>query len=811
MTVPEPLGPEALYTPCDPTVFDFETTEGIREMTRMIGQDRAQLAAEISADIELQGYNLFVFGSQGTGRHSFIQQFLHQKAADRPVPSDWCYVNNFDEPRNPVALEFPPGRARQFRKDMEQLIAEVGAAIPAAFESEDYHKRREAIESRIRDEQQKAFEEVRQHAEEQGLGIVQTVTGFTFVPLRDGEAISPEEYEKLSDEERERLQKSGEKLSKELDKMMRALPPRVRRVRNEIRQLEREMALFAVGGALDELISEYSDLPKVVEYLKRVREDIADNVQLFTQEEEKEAAVLGRLLGGGDALGQYHESGVKRRYRVNVIVDRTDEKGAPVIFEGHPTYSYLLGQIEHVSQMGTLTTDFSLIRAGALHRANGGYLVLDVLKVLTHPFAWEGLKRALISRKLETKTLEQIYSLVSTVSLEPEPIPLDLKVVLVGSRELFYLLDEFDPEFPDLFKISAEFDDEMKRDDENIQRHARLLGTIARKESLKPLHREAVARIIEESSRHAGDAEMLTGRVRRINDILREAHYWAGKNGNRSIMRADVQRAIEAQDYRGGRVRDWIQREILRGTILIDTDGEMAGQINGLSLIQIGESMFGRPIRITARYSMGSGKVVDIEREVELGGPIHSKGVLILSNFLAAHYVTDRPLSLSASLVFEQSYGGVEGDSASLAELCALLSALSGVSIGQSFAVTGSVNQNGRVQAIGGVNQKIEGFFEICKARGLTGDQAVIIPESNVKHLMLHQNVLDAVKEKKFAVYAVSNVDECMELLTGIEAGARDPEGRFPDESINGRITRCLVDLAEKRKRFAAEARRDGK
>lgn len=811
MTAPTPLPVSSLYRSCDPAGFDFETTQDIEELTEIIGQDRAREAAEISTDIGLQGYNLFVIGPQGTGRHSFIRQFLTQKAAGRGIPSDWCYVNNFSEPRRPTALELPAGRARKFRDEIAQLIESGQASIPAAFESEDFQRRRQAIESRIGGEQQKTFEEVRSHAADRGLGIMQTMTGFTFVPLREGEPISPEDFEKLPREERERLQTAGEELGKELEAMMRAVPARVRRMRDEIRALEQEMALLALGGTIDDLIGDYAGIPRVVEFLKALKQDVAENVQLFREEGGDENAALARLLGGGLPVGQFQDSAVRRRYAVNVLVDRTGAEGAPVIFEDHPTYPYLIGQIEHVAQMGTLLTDFSLIRSGALHRANGGYLVLDVQKVLSHPFAWEGLKHALISRRIETKTLEQIYSLASTVALEPEAIALDVKVVLVGSREFFYLLQEYDPEFPELFKVFADFDDEMERNEENVRQHARLLGTIARRENLKPLDRSAVARLIEESSRHAGDAEMLSARVRRINDLVREAHYWACKNGNGAVKATDVQAAIEAQDRRAGRIRDRLHREILRGTILIDTAGERVGQINGLSVLQLGDFLFGQPSRITARLALGGGKVVDIEREVELGGPIHSKGVLILSSYLASHYVTDRPLSLSASLVFEQSYGGVEGDSASLAELCALLSALAEAPIRQSFAVTGSVNQNGGVQAIGGVNQKIEGFFDICKARDLTGDQGVLIPESNVKHLMLRRDVVAAVAEGKFRIFAVASVDEALHLLTGLEAGTRDAAGNFSEGSVNDRVRKRLIDLAEKRKAFAAEPEADKK
>jgi lon-related putative ATP-dependent protease len=525
-------------------------------------------------------------------------------------------------------------------------------------------------------------------------------------------------------------------------------------------------------------------------------------VELFLSPGEGQEQALQRMLAGRPSEEQLEES-LTRRYAVNLLIDRDDEKGAPVVFEDHPTYPYLLGKVEHLARMGALTTDFTLIRSGAMHRANGGYLVLDVRKVLMQPFSWDGLKRALKSREINIKSLAESYSLVSTVSLEPEPIPLDVKVVLIGDRIFYYLLQQLDPEFAELFKVAADFEDEMERNESNVQHMAQLLGAIARRENLRPLDRSGVARAIEESARHAGDAQMLSTQIRRVADIVREAHYWASQDGKDVINAGDVQRAIDGRNHRMSRIRDKLQREILRDTIFIDTEGDKVAQINGLAVMQLGDFMFGRPSRITARLALGEGKVIDIEREVELGGPIHSKGVLILSNFMSSHYVTDRPLSLSASLVFEQSYSGIEGDSASAAELCALLSALANAPIRQSLAITGSVNQLGQVQPIGGVNQKIEGFFDVCSARGLTGRQGVVIPDSNVKHLMLRQEVIDAVRQEKFHIYPVKTIDECLETLTGLSAGERGDQGNFPEESLNRRISDRLIDFAEKRRKFA--------
>jgi lon-related putative ATP-dependent protease len=614
--------------------------------------------------------------------------------------------------------------------------------------------------------------------------------------------MSPDAFNQLSEEEKKRIQDKTKDLQKALERAMQSTPQRIRKVREKIRELDREVTVFAVGGLIDDLIETYGQWPKVVQYLKDLRNDIIDNVDIFRKSPAEQQGGEIELPGQ-----QPKASPALRRYGVNVVVDHGEATGAPVVFEEHPTYPFLMGRVEHLAKLGALLTDFNLIRGGALHRANGGYLVLDVRKVLMQPFAWEGLKQALSSRELRIESLGQAYSLVSTVALEPEPIPLKIKVVLIGERMLYYLLQALDPDFNDLFKVAADFEDEMERTPENHQRLARLLGTVARRESLKHLDRHAVARLIEESARHAGDAEKLSAQIRHVADILREADYWGSKNGHDVVRVEDVQRAIDSRERRRSRIRERLQEQILRDTILIDTSHEKVGQINGLAVAQVGDFMFGRPSRITARLSLGSGKVIDIEREVELGGPIHSKGVLILSNFLAAHYVTDRPLSLSASLVFEQSYSGVEGDSASSAELYALLSALAEAPIKQSFAVTGSVNQFGEVQAIGGVNEKIEGFFDICNARGLTGEQGVLIPISNVKHLMLRRDVIEAVQAGQFQIYPVQTIDQGIEILTGLEAGKRNAEGEFPEGSINHRVKARLIDFADKRRAFAAESR----
>jgi lon-related putative ATP-dependent protease len=804
MSKSQELPASALYRSCDLQQLAFETTAELVELDHLVAQERATQAIQLGASIEQEGYNLFVLGREGTGRHTLVRHYLEQKALHEEPASDWCYLNNFDESRQPRAIALPAGSGRELSVDMHQLIDDARAAIPAAFESEDYRTRRESIESELEEEQESAFEEVRKRAGERGIGIIQTPTGVAFAPIRDGQTLGPEEFNQLPDDERDRIVRETEEVGKELQAVMQQAPKRVREARRRVRELDREVALWAVGSLIEELTQKYKAHEQVVRHLQQVSEDVVENIGLFRTSPE-DRSPLQQLLGGRMGGEESQASPVTQRYSVNVLVDHASAEGAPVVFEHNPTFQQLLGRIEHVSQMGTLVTNFLLVKGGALHKANGGYLVLDARKLLTQPFAYDGLKRALQSRELRIESLGQAYSLISTVSLEPEPIPLSVKVVLIGERLLYYMLQALDPEFDTLFKVAADFEDELDRSEENTKLYARLLATLARRDSLKPLDRRAVARVIEESAREASDGEKLSARVRPVSDIMREADFWAEKAGSKVIDLEAVEQAIENRTRRNSRIRDRMQEEILRNTIMVDTEGHTVGQINGLAALQIGDFRFGRPNRITARVALGTGKVIDIEREVELGGPIHSKGVLILSSYLAATYAPNQQLSLSASLVFEQSYSGVEGDSASCAELCALLSALADAPIDQSFGITGSVNQRGEVQAIGAVNEKIEGFFDICRARGLTGSQGVLIPEANVKHLMLRSDVREAVEGGQFHVYAVSDVDQALQIVTGLPVGKVAPDGTFPEGTFNQRVHSRLAELAEMRREHNAK------
>jgi lon-related putative ATP-dependent protease len=775
---------------CDPARLPFESTSELEQLDGVLGQPRAVAAMEFGVAMAASGYCLYALGPPGIGKRFVVERFLERHALRQPRPEDWCYVYDFADPHRPHALRLPAGRATELRRDMEELVEDLRTALTAAFEREDYQSRRQQIDQEVEQRHEKNLEELGTRAQEQGLAIMRTPLGMLLAPVKNGEVLSPAEVEKLPEEERQRLGRHMDELRGEMEKVFLQIPRWRRERRDKVLALDREVSRAAAGVLLDELRKKYEALPDVVAYLSTVEEDVLDHAQMFRGQQE-EAAVTGEVPDGEPGF---------RRYRVNVLVDRADLQAAPVIYEDHPTYANLLGRVEHVSQMGTLVTDFTLIKPGALHRANGGYLILDALELLSQPFAWDGLKRALRAQRIKIEPMAQAW-LLSTVSLEPEPIPLAVKVVLVGDRLLYYLLSAFDPDFPELFKVQVDFEETLDRTEDNQLLYARLIAGLVKKEKLKPFDRTAVARVLEHSVRLAADTQKLSLRGGDLVDVLREADYWC-QDGRTAVTAGDVQRAVDAQIFRADRVRQRLQEEIRRGTLLIDTEGSAVGQVNGLSVLQLGGFSFGHPGRITARVRVGEGEVMDIEREVKLSGPVHSKGVLILSGFLGERYAADQPLSLSASLVFEQSYAGVEGDSASLAELCALLSAISGLPVRQSLAVTGSVNQHGCVQAVGGVNEKIEGFFDVCAARGLTGRQGVLIPAANVQHLMLRQDVVDAVREEKFHLYPVTLVDEAVETLTGMPAGRRDESGFYPIATVNRLVADRLTYLAEIRRDF---------
>jgi lon-related putative ATP-dependent protease len=798
--------PERLRHRTNPSVFRFKTTAELEPVTSLVGQERALSAIRFGTGIAQSTFNLFVLGPPGAGKTTAVRTFLEEKAARETPPDDWVYVNNFDAPHKPRAISLPRGRAAALEQTMIDAIDELRSAIPAIFESEEYQSRRRAIDDQTHASQEEAFAALNKQAEAGNITILRTPLGFAMAPARDGKVIKPEIFNELPEKERRAIQKKIDALQEQLEAILKKIPRLEKDHRKRIRELNDELAEVAVRQALNEAENTFSDLPDVEDYLKKVGADLISNVALF----------LGDA-GEGDEVDAHPEGSAQdarfRRYMVNVVIGDGRSDGAPILEEDNPTLGNLVGRVEHLSQMGTLVTDFLLIKPGALHKANGGYLLLDARKVLLQPFAWEALKRALKGQKITIESPAEQLSLVSTVSLEPDRIPLKMKTVLFGDRMLYYMLSALDPEFPGLFKVAADFDDTMDHTSENADIYARLVASLVTRHGLRPLDASAVARVIDEGARLAEDSEKLTLRVEAIADILCEADYWAGEARHKTIKAKDISRAVKENIFRLDRLREKAQESITRNIMLIDTQGSHVGQINGLSVLTLGQFSFGRPSRITARVRMGAGRLIDIEREVELGGPLHSKGVMILRGYLEGRYAHEVPLSLSASLVFEHSYGGIDGDSASSAELYTLLSALAEVPLKQSIAVTGSVNQHGQVQAIGGANEKIEGFFDICNARGLTGSQGVIIPKSNLVHLMLREDVVAAVKRKRFHVYAVETIDEGIEILTGLPAGTRGKNNLFTEGSINARVEGRLIAFAEARRKFGArdEAKPGGK
>ncbi len=788
------LPPEALYRRCDPATLTFQSTAELPDIGDFIGQDRAIKAIEFGIGMSRHGYNIFALGPSGTGRHSLTQRYVERQAATEAPPHDWCYVNNFEQPYRPRVLCLPAGMGKTLRGDVQRLIEELRTALSSAFENEEYQTRRRALEMELQEQQQKSLDELQEQARERGLTLLRTPTGLVFAPYKDGNVLTPEQFDGLPKEEQDHLKAELEILQERLQKVLIQVPRLERELRSRMKALNEEISGFVLKELMDDFYQTYAEQADVVDFLQALQKDVGENLTNFvTAEEKPEDQPLTVLPNGATA------SPLLRRYTVNLLVDASDLTGAPVIYESNPSYLNLVGRVEQMVSMGALITDFTLIKPGALHRANGGYLILDALKVLASPYAWEGLKRALQFGEIRIESPVQMMNMTTTVSLEPAPIPLDIKVALIGDRQSYYLLAQYDPDFNELFKVAADFGDELVRTTDTELLYAELIATVTRREGLRPFDNSAVARVIEQGSRMVSDAERLTTRFQVVVDLMEESDYWAQQAGATVVSASHVQQAIDAQIYRSDRVRERTQEEILRETILVDTAGAKVGQINGLSVLQLGTYMFGQPSRITATVHMGDGNVVNIEREVEMSGPTHSKGVLILASLLRARYATQRPLALSASLVFEQSYGGVDGDSASSTELYALLSAIANVPIKQSLAVTGSVNQHGQVQAIGGVNEKIEGFFDLCRARGLTGTQGVLIPVANVKHLMLRQDIVAAAAAGQFHIYPITTIDEGIEILTDVPAGEVDAKGAYPQDTINFLVEQRLQAFAERR------------
>lgn len=785
--LPAPISPDGLYRKADLSGLSFETTAELTPLAGMEDQKRAGDALRLGTSISHHGFNIVAIGASGERLQQSLRAQLRTAVGERPSPPDWVYVNNFAASHKPVALSLPPGRAEALQQAMHGLVEELKVSLPAVFESEDYQKRRSAVEQEIQGRHEGAFAELNAKAKAENIAILRTPMGFAMAPVRDGKVVPPPEFAQWPEEEQRRVQQAIEALEKDLEQTLRSIPRMEKEQREAVRALDRETAQAALAGPFEEAMAAFAKLPDVLKHFEAVRADMLENLGLFLAQEGPQGQMPAALRSGE----------VFDRYAVNVLVTHEPGCGAPVVEELHPTLGNLLGRVEYVQMQGALVTNFRLIKPGSLHRANGGTILIDLRSLLMEPFSWTALKRTLLRRQIGIEDVTRLLGLTATVSLEPDPIPLDLKIVLFGDRMLYYLLTAYDPDFEQHFKILADFDDDIAWGAEGETLLARLIAAIAGREGIRPLDRAATARAVEHAARVAADAKRLTLRFEPLHDLLAEAGHWAGERGARVIGREDIERAIAEQRRRAGRIRERSEEMMLRDIALVDTQGSAVGQINGLAVMSIGGSMYGHPSRITCRARPGAGRIIDIEREVKLGGALHSKGVLILSGFLAGRYSPDAPISLSASLVFEQSYGGVDGDSASSTELYALLSAISGFPLRQDLAVTGSVNQHGMVQAIGGVNEKIEGFFDLCAARGLTGTQGVMIPASNAQHLMLREDVVEACRAGRFAIYPITTIDEGIALLTGKPAGTRDAAGKWSEGSVNAAVEARLHSFAE--------------
>ncbi len=790
------LSVEKLRNVCDANFMHCESTKDLIPLSEIIGQERAVRALKFGLGIKNHGFNVYVAGYPGTGRKTAVKNFVEAQAKTRPVPPDWCYVNNFGNPYEPKAIMLPAGKGKEFREGLKNFIENVKTTLPKAFESEDYVARREATIKGLESQRKKLIDELSSKAQREGFVIQTTPIGILLIPVVNGKPLSEEEILALPTKTRDQLNEKREQLETEFRNTMRQLIDMERKIHEALRKLNKEVALYALGNQVESLKEKYQATPEVTTYLKEVESDVLDNLQQFIRRGEPEQQLPFPM--------PWMKEEPYKKYEVNLVIDNSNTTGAPVVMETNPTYHNLLGRTEKEAQFGALITDFRMIRGGAIHRANGGYLIVPVEDLLRNPLSYDGLKRDVRDGKMFIEEPEERYGFLSVKTLKPQPIPLTAKIILIGTPYLYQLMFSLDPDFQELFKIKAEFDTTMPRTDEKIRQYAAFVCSLCDKEGLKHLDGSGLAKLIEYSSRIIEDQYKLSTQFSNIADIIRESNYYASEENSEFITGYQVKKAIEEKIYRSKLIQEKIQEMITRGFFLIDTVENKVGQVNGLSVMGLGDFAFGMPSRVTASIGLGREGVMDIEREAKMGGPIHTKGVLILSGYLNDKYARDKPLSLSARLVFEQSYEGVEGDSASSTELYSILSALSGLPIKQNLAVTGSVNQKGEVQAIGGVNEKIEGFYEVCKAKGLTGAQGVMIPDSNVQNLMLKEEVVDAVKAGKFNVYSVKTIDEGIEVLTGTKAGGRRSDGTYEEGTVNYLVDKQLREMAEKLKEYPA-------
>lgn len=801
------LTSEQLYRKCDAAKFDFTTTADLEERLSALGQDRAICAVELGINIKSRGYNLFCLGPEGTGKTSLVKRILEKEGKLRPTPDDWAYVYNFDEPHKPLAINFPAGAAAGFAKDMEEFAYAMEHDLPEAVKNELYEEQLSIIREKYQEKRNDYVKVLQKKAKGKKVSLLHMPMGVVVAPMKNGEIISPDVFDTLSDDEKNEIMADLNAMQEEIAQHQDDAPGWEEKQTEEIKKLQEKLVKDAIKKPINDIKQKYRGNKKVAEYLKAVQHYILENIPSFVpnyDQDSKPQTEEEPMAGLLSQLKNQQEEDKYSKFKVNVVVKNVPDSGAPIVLLDHPTQGNLVGKVERIQQFGALITDFTLIKGGALHRANGGFLLIDARKLLLQPYSWDSLKRALASKEIKIEAPSEDTSF-STISLDPQPIPLDVKVVMTGDAELYDLLSERDPDFSDYFKVEADFGMIIDRTDENEVEYAKLIGSLTKKKNLRSLNKQAVARVIEYSSRLADDSEKLTAHVSSIGDLLKEADYWARKSKASQIGKNHVDQAIKSQIYRSDRVNRAMLEQIDKGTILLDVKGERVGQINGLVVYNFTRNSFGKPTRITTQVRLGRGEFINIEREVAMSGPIHSKGVLILQALIANRFAKRSPLSLSASIVFEQSYGGVDGDSASSTEYYCMLSAIANLPIKQSLAVTGSINQFGEIQPIGGVNEKIEGFFEVCKYNGLTGKQGVIIPRTNVVNLMLREDVLEAVENGQFSIYAIDDVDDGIELLTGIPAGKADRRGRFPKGSVNYMVQQSLEEYYRDYVKFAKE------
>lgn len=784
----KPLPLHQLYKACVLKDLPFKSTRQLEPLAEIVGQNRAQEAVRFALAMPHGGYNVYAVGRNGLGKRTMMLRYLEHHVDTEQQSHDWCYVANFEDPRSPTLLKLPAGQGAQLRQDMDKLMTRLVKVIPQTFDSDSFVERAEQLKNEYGKKQEDALEKVASQARKKKVSLtVTTPGGYRLVAMNGEEPHTAETFEALSDTEKNRFEQAIDKLEKQLRQALRKIADWEQEYADKQQALNQETLEGIIGHQFDELAARYAGLPDVVAYLNAVRADLAENLDIFLDDGEEQAAIAYASL----------DKKMPRRYLINLLVhQKTNE--VPVIVEDNPTYHNLFGYVENVTYKGTVFTDFSLIRPGSLHKANGGYLLMDAIKVLEQPFVWDGLKRALRARALQINSLEREMTLSGTISIEPEAVPLEVKIVLFGDRETWLLLQEYDPEFAELFRVTADFENEMYRTDDSQLLYAKFIASLVNEKKLLHCTHKAVARVIEHSARMAEHQDRLSLHAADIANLLRESDYWARQAQAKMISDVHVERALESARYRSSRIRDQFYDSIRDGTTLVSTTGRCVGQVNALSVLSTGGYEFGLSNRVTATCYYGDGGVMDIERDVKLGGNIHSKGVMILTSWLSSRFAVDDPMHLSASLTFEQNYGEVDGDSASLAELVALVSSLSGVPVRQELAITGSVNQFGEVQPIGGVNEKVEGFFVTCQLKGgLTGDQGVIVPATNVQNLMLDSDVVEAVRKGRFAVYAVTHVEEAITLLLGRPAGKADDKGRYPKQSVFGIIQQRLEKMRE--------------